>query len=77
MDVTNESRDFDVKSISSSSSEANGSSLNKMTDLPLVGKDTKDELPSLGMTSDIKNLWEGKRKCMCCVNCKPSSRHEC
>ena len=31
--------------------------------LPLVGKDTKEELPDLGMQCEIKNLWEGKQKC--------------
>jgi hypothetical protein len=60
--------DFDVKSISSSTSEDKGISLDGMSTLPLVGKDTKEELSSVGMMCDVKNLWEGKQKCSCCTN---------
>lgn len=68
MDASTNPTDFDVKSISSSASEENATSLNAVTTLPLVGKDTKEELPSTGMTCDVKNLWEGEQKCPCCVN---------
>lgn len=60
--------DFDVKSISSSASDGKGASIDAVTTLPLVGKDTKEELSAVGMMCDVKNLWEGKQKCVCCTN---------
>ncbi|KAF2469434.1 P-loop containing nucleoside triphosphate hydrolase protein [Lindgomyces ingoldianus] len=59
--------DFDVKSISSSTSEENTHTLSTVTSLP-IRKDTKEELPNTGMMCDVKNLWEGKQKCACCTN---------
>ncbi|KAH7113214.1 P-loop containing nucleoside triphosphate hydrolase protein [Dendryphion nanum] len=60
--------DYDVKSLPSSGSDYNGPSVDAVTTLPLVGKDTKDELPDTGMMCEVKNLWEGEKKCSCCVN---------
>jgi hypothetical protein len=59
--------DFDVKSMSSSSSDGK-TNLDVASSLPLVGKDTKLELSNAGMTCDVKDLWEGKAKCSCCTN---------
>lgn len=55
--------DYDVKSLPSSASDYNEPVIDAVTTLPLVGKDTKEELPDLGMRCEIKNLWEGKKKC--------------
>lgn len=60
--------DFDVKSVSSSASEGKGPSLDEVSTLPILGKDTKEELPNIGMMCDVKNLWEGKPNCSCCTN---------
>ncbi|KAF2728325.1 P-loop containing nucleoside triphosphate hydrolase protein [Polyplosphaeria fusca] len=61
-------KDFDVKSLSSSASDENGPSINAVTTTLPIRKDTKEELPSTGMLCDVKNLWEGKQKCLCCTN---------
>ena len=60
--------DFDVRSVSSSASFDKNPGLDAIANLPMVGKDTKEELPSTGMMCDIKDLWEGESKCKCCVN---------
>ena len=60
--------DFDVRSVSSSASDGKVPGLDAVSTLPMVGKDTKEELSSAGMMCDIKDLWEGESKCKCCVN---------
>lgn len=66
--ATKSERDFDVKSLSSSASDEPSPTIDAVaTSLP-IRKDTKEELPSTGMLCDVKNLWEGKSKCLCCTN---------
>ncbi|KAF2004026.1 P-loop containing nucleoside triphosphate hydrolase protein [Amniculicola lignicola CBS 123094] len=60
--------DFDVKSINSSGSDDGGPNLASIAAALPQGKDTKEELPSTGMMCDVKNLWEGEHKCLCCTN---------
>ncbi|KAF2267699.1 P-loop containing nucleoside triphosphate hydrolase protein [Lojkania enalia] len=60
--------DFDVKSLPSSASDDGGQSIDSITTTLPSGKDTKAELPYTGMLCDVKNLWEGKSKCLCCIN---------
>ncbi|KAF2114227.1 hypothetical protein BDV96DRAFT_600944 [Lophiotrema nucula] len=69
MATKSELGDFDVKSLdSSSASDSGDQSIDVVTtDLP-IRKDTKEELPSTGMLCDVKNLWEGKKECLCCTN---------
>ncbi|KAF2868207.1 P-loop containing nucleoside triphosphate hydrolase protein [Massariosphaeria phaeospora] len=55
--------DFDVASISSVTTEDYvPSSDDAKATMPLLGKNTKEELPPVGMICDAKNLWEAERK---------------
>ncbi|KAF2184022.1 P-loop containing nucleoside triphosphate hydrolase protein [Zopfia rhizophila CBS 207.26] len=68
METPTEQPEYDVKSLPSSVSDDNGPGIGAVYDTLPPGKDTKDELPSVGMMCDVKNLWEGKQKCTCCTN---------
>ncbi|KAF2197621.1 P-loop containing nucleoside triphosphate hydrolase protein [Delitschia confertaspora ATCC 74209] len=68
METPTEHKDFDVKSIWSSNSDDNGPGTHTVQQVLPLGKDTKKELPAVGMTCDVKNLWEGEKKCQCCTN---------
>lgn len=68
MDASTDPDNFDVESISSSTTDEDTPSLNGIPVIPLAGMNTKAELPSAGMVCDVKNLWEGEQKCQCCVN---------
>jgi hypothetical protein len=66
--ATKSEKDFDVKSLSSSASDDPSPTIDAVTTSLPIRKDTKEELPSTGMLCDVKNLWEGKSKCLCCTN---------
>jgi len=67
MDHYADPEDYDVKSIHSTS---DGDATNKED----ASADSSDKIEAetepfvTGMICDVKNLWEGKRKCNCCVN---------
>ena len=65
LDTSTCPEDFDVHSISSSTSDV--TCPHSVLTTSLKGKD-RDEWPGTGMMCEVKNLWEGKRKCPCCVN---------
>jgi hypothetical protein len=67
MDTPTCHEDFDVHSISSSTSDG-PCGLHGVLATSLKGKNTREEWPGTGMMCEVKNLWEGKKKCPCCVN---------
>ncbi|KAF2714330.1 P-loop containing nucleoside triphosphate hydrolase protein [Pleomassaria siparia CBS 279.74] len=69
MDTHHDHIDYGVESVSSSVFGKDAcTSLGWGSGSDSVGKDTEAEFAPVGMRCDVKNLWEGRRKCTCCVN---------